>query len=132
MTLSHMNKSELFQKLWKILTIYLPTSQIFMNRDCSWEKKKRLKYKREKLKMDIWAKLYKPRSKPILKKSVLSDCEGRQTDRQFICRSFQSIQQPSKHSSWWRRLDDILKTSFVFVFRRRLQDVFKTSWSRSI
>ena len=42
---------------------------------------------------------------------------------------------PSKHSSWWRRLKDVLKTSFVFVFRRRLaktslrhfQDVFKTS-----
>ena len=31
---------------------------------------------------------------------------------------------PSKHSSWWRRLEDILKTYFVFVFRRRLQDVF--------
>ena len=31
------------------------------------------------------------------------------------------------------RLDeDVLKTSFVFVFRRRLQDVFKTSWSRPI
>ena len=30
---------------------------------------------------------------------------------------------PSKHSSWWRRLEDVLKKSFVFVFRRRLQDV---------
>ena len=30
---------------------------------------------------------------------------------------------PSKYSSWWRRLEDVLKTSFVFVFRRRLQDV---------
>ena len=31
------------------------------------------------------------------------------------------------------RLDeDVLKTSFIFVFRRRLQDVFKTSWSRRI
>ena len=38
----------------------------------------------------------------------------------------------SKHSSWWRRLKDVLMTSFVFVFRRRLQDVFKTSWSRPI
>ena len=29
------------------------------------------------------------------------------------------------------RLDeDVLKTFLVFVFRRRLQDVFKTSWSR--
>ena len=28
------------------------------------------------------------------------------------------------------RLDeDVLKTSFIFVFRRRVQDVFKTSWS---
>ena len=51
---------------------------------------------------------------------------------------------PTKHSSWWRRLEDVLKTSFVFVFRRRLdqdeyirlthtssEDVFKTSSSRS-
>ena len=30
---------------------------------------------------------------------------------------------PSEHSSWWRRLEDVLKTSFVFVFRRRLQDM---------
>ena len=31
------------------------------------------------------------------------------------------------------RLDeDVLKTSVVFVFRRRLQDVFKASWSRRI
>ena len=30
---------------------------------------------------------------------------------------------PSKNSSWWRRLEDVLKASFVFVFRRRLQDV---------
>ena len=31
------------------------------------------------------------------------------------------------------RLDeDVLKTSFVFVFRRRLEGVFKTSWSRRI
>ena len=52
-------------------------------------------------------------------------------------------QRPSKHSSWWRCLEDVLKTSFVFVFRRRLdqdqyirlghrssrrlQDVFKAS-----
>ena len=50
---------------------------------------------------------------------------------------------PSEHSSWWRCLEDVLKTSFVFVFRRRLdqdqyirlghrssrrlQDVFKAS-----
>ena len=31
-----------------------------------------------------------------------------------------------KHSSWWRHLEDV----FVFVFRRRLQDVFKTSSRR--
>ena len=30
------------------------------------------------------------------------------------------IIHPSKHSSWWRRLEDVLKTSFVFGFRRRL------------
>ena len=39
---------------------------------------------------------------------------------------------PSKHSSWWRRLEDVMKTSFVFVFKRRLEDVFKTSWWRWI
>ena len=39
---------------------------------------------------------------------------------------------PSKHSSWWRRLEHVLNTSFVYVFRRRLQDVFKTSSSRRI
>ena len=51
----------------------------------------------------------------------------------------------SKLSSWWRRFEHVLKTSFVFVFRRRLQDVLiktnmfalalrlqKTSWSRPI
>ena len=30
---------------------------------------------------------------------------------------------PSKHSSWWSRLEDVLKTSFAFVFERRLQNV---------
>ena len=39
---------------------------------------------------------------------------------------------PNKHLSWWRRLEDFLKTSFVFFFRRRLEDVLKTSWSRPI
>ena len=34
-----------------------------------------------------------------------------------------TLSLPSKYSSWWRRLEDVLKTSFVFVFRRRLQDV---------
>ena len=33
------------------------------------------------------------------------------------------IYHPSKHSSWWRRLNDVFKTSFVFVFRTHLQDV---------
>ena len=50
---------------------------------------------------------------------------------------------PSKNSSWWRRLEDVLKASFVFVFGRRLdqdeyvrlsltssEDVFKTSSRR--
>ena len=27
---------------------------------------------------------------------------------------------PSKYSSWWRRLEDVLKMSFVFAFKRRL------------
>ena len=52
---------------------------------------------------------------------------------------------PNKHSSLWRRLQDVLKTSFVFVFRRRLDQneyigvshtsseyVLKTSWSTPI
>ena len=49
---------------------------------------------------------------------------------------------PSKYSSWWRRLEDVLKISFVFVFKRRhedeyilinhksSEDVFKTSSRR--
>ena len=28
--------------------------------------------------------------------------------------------------------EDVLKTSFIFVFRRRLEDVLKTSWSTRI
>ena len=52
---------------------------------------------------------------------------------------------PRKHSSWWRHLEDVLETSDVFVFRRRLvqheyihlshtssEGVFKASWSRRI
>ena len=55
---------------------------------------------------------------------------------------------PSKHSSWWRRLEDVFrfrlqKTSSrrlqdvliktnMFALALRLQDVFKTSWSRPI
>ena len=31
-----------------------------------------------------------------------------------------------------RLYENVLKTSFIFVFRRRRQDVFKTSWSRWI
>ena len=38
----------------------------------------------------------------------------------------------NKHSFQWRRLEDVLKTSFLFVFRRGLQGVLKTSWSRRI
>ena len=55
-------------------------------------------------------------------------------------------EHPSKHSSWWwRRFEDGLKTFFVFVFRRRLdqdkcvylihtssEDNLKTSWWRPI
>ena len=41
----------------------------------------------------------------------------------FLTVTRPSLHQPSKRSSWWRRLEDVLKTSFVFVFRRRLQDV---------
>ena len=60
----------------------------------------------------------------------------------LIIRLFFSILKPIKHSSWWRPLEDVSKRSFIFVFRRRLQDfknqykflpwtyVFKTS-SRS-
>ena len=28
----------------------------------------------------------------------------------------------SKYSSWWKRLEEVLKTSFIFVFSRRLQE----------
>ena len=40
---------------------------------------------------------------------------------------------PSKHSSWWRRLEDVFKTSFVFVFRRRLDqdEYFRLSLTSS-
>ena len=49
------------------------------------------------------------------------------------------FEQPNKHSSRWRRLEDVLKTSLVFVFTtswsRRIYSpysyVFKTSSSRS-
>ena len=50
---------------------------------------------------------------------------------------------PSKHLFWWRRLEDVLKTYFVFVFRGRLdqdkhirlshtlsEDIFKKSSRR--
>ena len=33
-------------------------------------------------------------------------------------------QQPSKHSSWWRRLENVLKMSFVFVFVTSIQVFF--------
>ena len=39
---------------------------------------------------------------------------------------------PSKHSSWWRRLQDVLIKTNMFASALRLQDVFKTSWSRPI
>ena len=39
---------------------------------------------------------------------------------------------PSKHSSWWIRLEDVLKTPCVFIFRTHLQDAFKTSSSSQI
>ena len=53
---------------------------------------------------------------------------------------------PSKHSSWWRRVEDVLKTSWrclqwtFFCFPRRpantswrhLEDVLKTSWRRLV
>ena len=37
-----------------------------------------------------------------------------------------------KNWSWWRRVEGVLKTPFALVMRGRLQDVFKTSWSRPI
>ena len=37
-----------------------------------------------------------------------------------------------KYSSWWKRLEDALKMSFVFVLRRYLQNVFNTSWPGQI
>ena len=48
-----------------------------------------------------------------------------------ICAHF-STNTPSQHSSCWRGLEDVLTTSFVFVFRRSLQGVSKTSWLRQI
>ena len=53
---------------------------------------------------------------------------------------YQFCINPSKHLSWWRHLQDVLNTCFVFVFRRRLnqdeficlshtfsEDIFKTN-----
>ena len=81
---------------------------------------------------------------------------NKETNRKYFdikCNNSQGMQkwprngksQPGKHSSWWRRLEDVLKASFVFVFKRRPQDVLmktniflliirlqKTSWSRPI
>ena len=34
---------------------------------------------------------------------------------------------PSKHSSWLRRLQDVLVKTNIFVLAIRLQDIFKTS-----
>ena len=34
---------------------------------------------------------------------------------------------PSKHSSWWRRLEDVFSVTF-FCLPRRLEDVLKMSW----
>ena len=43
-------------------------------------------------------------------------------------KNFEKYSIPSKHSFWWRCLENVLKTSFVFAFRGRLQDVlFKTN-----
>ena len=48
---------------------------------------------------------------------------------QFNSRSLKERHYPSKFLSWWRRIEDVLKASFLFIFRRPLQDVFKTSSS---
>ena len=59
---------------------------------------------------------------------------NKETNRKYFdikCNNSQGMQkwprngksQPGKHSSWWRRLEDVLKASFVFVFKRRPQDV---------
>ena len=54
----------------------------------------------------------------------------RKEDFRKSCRN-QKIQMfPSKHSSWWRRLQDVFKASCKKVFKtfsRRLQDVLKMS-----
>ena len=42
---------------------------------------------------------------------------------------------PSKHSLWWRRLEDVLKTSFVFIKTNLFalaSRLHKTFWSRPI
>ena len=62
-----------------------------------------------------------------------------------LCNCYNLIKFPSKHSSWWRRLDqdkyvrlsltsseDVLVKTNIFVLAIRLQDVFKTFWSRPI
>ena len=49
-----------------------------------------------------------------------------------IWKSYSSLQKASSSPANIRLDEDVLKTSFVFVFRRRLQDVFKTSCLRPI
>ena len=47
----------------------------------------------------------------------------------FRKRDILTIYYSRKHSSRWWRLEDVLKMSFAFTFRRHLQDIFKSySW----
>ena len=48
------------------------------------------------------------------------------SDFLIFSKYFQGVQKEINQQTF------VLKTSYVFVFRRRLQDIFKTSWTRRI
>ena len=48
------------------------------------------------------------------------------SDFLIFSKYFQGVQKETIQQTF------VLKTSYVFVFRRRLQDIFKTSWTRRI
>ena len=43
---------------------------------------------------------------------------------------FHKTTLPSKHSSWWRRTEDVLKTSWRHNCKTSCKHVLKTSWRR--
>ena len=56
---------------------------------------------------------------------------GQWSVKYFFCSGFPNIPDPSQHSSWWRRLEDVLKKSFIVLFRRHLHQDEYISLSRT-